>query len=310
MKCNFDNFAGIIPALMTPYDQNDTYDPACSQEMVDWMIAKGVGGFYLTGSNGTGPYMDVEERIRVVDKITEQVNGRVPVVAHIGHVSTKNSIRMAKAAQASGCDGISAVPSYYITLNNAEMQKYYEDITSSVDLPMMVYAQTDRYTPSVEMFSRLSEIENVCAVKYTGPNLYMMGRIKEHLGERLKVYSGYDEMMLAAQIMGADGAIGGTYNVIPEPYMKARELLWEGQTKDAQKYIMIANAIVEVFFKYNIGSAMRVGLKLMGVNAGRNPAPSENMDKSMEIAFVEDLKILKERSIREGITGIELLDIL
>lgn len=302
------NFKGIIPALLTPYDKFDCYEPLYSKEMVDWMIDKGVGGFYLTGSNGTGPHMDVEERIKVVDTITRQVNNRVPVVAHIGHVSTKNTVRMAKAAEAAGCTAVSAVPSYYITLTQNEMIDYYRAISESVNLPIIVYAQTDRYQPSVEMFNKLSEIKNVCAVKYTGANMYMMGRIKEHLADRLRVYSGYDEMMLAGQIYGADGAIGGTYNVIPDPYIKALDCFWGGNVSKAQDYIFAANAVVEVFFKYDIGSAMRVGLEMMGVHAGKSPAPCTNMSEESRMHYIDDLKRLHDKLAEKGISDIALLN--
>jgi dihydrodipicolinate synthase/N-acetylneuraminate lyase len=38
--------AGIIPALLAPFDRNGEYDPACPGESVDWLIGRDAGGFY------------------------------------------------------------------------------------------------------------------------------------------------------------------------------------------------------------------------------------------------------------------------
>ena len=127
-------------------------------------------------------------------------------------------------------------------------------------------------------------------------------------GNRILSGFSFNEMMLCGQIMGADGAIGGTYNVIPEPYIRAKELFWQGDLVMAQKYIMAANTLVETFFRFEMGSCMRVGLGLMGVHAGQNPSPARNMDAAEQRAYIDVLKRLHDEFAADGITDIELLN--
>ena len=273
MKFTLKDFKGVIPALLTAFDENENYDPRRQKQLIDRLIDMGAGGFYLTGNTGHGASMDIEERVRAVDSICEIINGRVPVVAHIAAVSAKKSAYLAKQAEISGCTGISAVPSYFYKLTPEQMYKYYYDISSASNLPLIIYAQTQNYTPSVEMFLKLSEIENVKGLKYTGTDHYMMGRIKEHLGRDFFVYSGCDEMILSGLISGADAAIGSTYNLLPDLNIRIVSKFFGGEIKEAQKDLLAANAILEVMFKYDLFAALRAGLSLMGIDSGFNPSP-------------------------------------
>ena len=294
MKFQLKDFGGVIPAYVTPFDKNGDYYEKSAREVIEWQISKGVGGFYLTGSNGYGAAMDSTERMRVVESVCRIVDGRVPVVAHIAAVSGQLSARLARHAESVGCTGVSAVPSYYYKLSGDEMYRYYSEIAEASDLPLVIYAQTHIYAPSVEMFERLATIPNVKGLKYTGPDHYMMGRIKERLGKDFMVYSGYDEMFLSGLLSGADALIGGTYNVIPDLYIEAVRHFNEGDIRQAQREMLVANAVVQCLIKHDIQASMKVCLEVMGMDAGYNPTPFLMMDAAQKTAFLAEMKAIKE----------------
>lgn len=105
-KFKFNEIVGVIPALITPFDENENFDAGRSEKIVEFLIEEGVHGLYLTGSTGEGFLMTPEERKQVVRTITKQVNGRIPIIAHIGAISTKVSIDLARDAYESGVDAI------------------------------------------------------------------------------------------------------------------------------------------------------------------------------------------------------------
>ena len=294
MKFELKDFKGVIPAYVTPFDKDGNYYEKSAKEVITWLIGLGVGGFYLTGSNGFGAAMDSCERMKVVESICDIVDGRVPVVAHIAAVSGQLSAKMARHAESVGCTGVSAVPSYYYKLTPDEMYRYYSEIASASSLPLVIYAQTHVYEPSVEMFERLATIPNVKGLKFTGPNHYMMGRIKEKLGKDFMVYSGYDEMFLSGLIFGADALIGGTYNVIPDIYISAVEHFEKSEIKLAQKEMFVANAIVQCLIKNDIQAAMKVCLEVMGMDAGYTPTPFGMMDTLAKEKFLGELREIKK----------------
>ena len=292
------NYTGIIPALITPFDKKGNYDAKCTKEIIDWLTSMNIGGFYITGHTGQGPILDTEERMEVVESVCELTNGRVPVAAHIAAVSSKHSAEMAAHAKKAGCMAVSAVPSYHYKLNLEEMYTYYSEIAEASDLPLIIYAQTATYTPSVEMFQKLSKIQNVEGLKYTGTDHYMMGRIKESLGKDFMLYSGCDEMLLSGLISGADAAIGSTYNIMPDLYMRAVENLKKGNFETAQKELLTANAILEKMFQYGTIASIRAAFEFMGINAGLSPRPFADLTKDEKAKFKKELQQIKaERDI-------------
>ena len=309
MKFTLKDYKGVIPALMTPFDKNGLFDKECARQMIEWHISQGVGGFYLTGSNGHGPYMDPEERMKAVEGMAEIVNGRLPIVAHIACVSPRISAQLARHAQSCGCTGVSAVPSYYYKLTADQMYRYYDEIASASSLPFVIYAKTADYAPSVAMFEKLSKIANVQGLKFTGSDHYMMGRIKEALGKDFMVYSGRDEMFLSGLLSGADGIIGGTYNVLPDLYIRGVKSFRESRIFDAQKDMLAANAILEVMFPYDgsLAAPMRACYEFMGIDAGHNPSPLLDLDKDQKVKLREELKQLKEKLDIEPIALFEAL---
>ena len=305
---SLENYKGVIPAFITPFDKNGNYSKSCTKQMMDWQISKGIGGYYFLGSNGYGPAIELNERMAALESMCSIVDGRVPVVAHIAAVSGKDTVALAKHAGKLGCIAVSAVPSYYYMLKPEEMYRYYSEIAEAVDVPLIVYAKTAEYTPSVEMFQKLAQIPGVEGVKYTGPNHYMMGRIKEHLGKDFKVYSGYDEMFLSGVISGADAVIGGTYNLYPELVIRSINKFWSGDVKGAQKDWLASNAILEVMFRHgNLQSVMRAAMSFMGIDAGYNPSPFTEISESETAALKEDLKKLKSTLDIESIDLFEAI---
>ncbi|MBR2616458.1 MAG: dihydrodipicolinate synthase family protein [Clostridia bacterium] len=303
------DYKGVIPAFITPFDKKGNYSEACAKEMIEWQLPLGIGGYYFLGSNGYGPAMDAKDRMAALESMMKIVDGRVPVVAHIAAVSGKETVEMAKHAESVGCLAVSGVPSYYYKLSPAEMERYYREIAEAVNIPLVVYAKTADYAPSVEMFKRLAAIPGVEGVKYTGPSHYMMGRIKEALGKDFYVYSGYDEMCLSGIMSGADAVIGGTYNLYPDLCIRAIEKLKAGDFYGAQKDYLASNAIIEVLFRYgNLQSVMRAAMGFCGVNAGYNPPPFTEVCPEAIPALKQELTELKKKLDIEPIALFDALN--
>lgn len=304
-----DSYRGVIPAFITPFDEKGNYSESCAREMIEWQLSTGIGGYYFLGSNGYGPAMDAADRMKTLESLCKIVDGRVPVVAHIAAVSGKETVEMARHAQQVGCLAVSAVPSYYYILKPNEMHRYYSEIAEAVSIPLIIYAKTADYAPSVEMFQKLAAIPGVEGVKYTGAAHYMMGRIKEALGKDFMVYSGYDEMCLSGIMSGADAVIGGTYNLYPDLCIRAIDRLKKGDFAGAQKDYLASNAIIEVLFRYgNLQSVMRTAMGFMGINAGFNPPPFSPMDEARIPELKDELTRLKHKLQIDDIDLFRALD--
>ena len=56
-------FEGIMPALVTPLDENGKVNEKVTRELVEYQLGQGAYGFYVLGSTGEGLLLTEEERI-------------------------------------------------------------------------------------------------------------------------------------------------------------------------------------------------------------------------------------------------------
>jgi hypothetical protein len=79
--------AGLIAATYTPLDSVGTFDAAQVAPLVEYLIDAGVSGLYVCGSTGEGMSLSSDERKAVLETFVDANDGRVPVIAQVGHNS-------------------------------------------------------------------------------------------------------------------------------------------------------------------------------------------------------------------------------
>ncbi len=306
-KFDIKDIKGVVPALITTFDENEDLDEKRMRNVVDHLLEKSVDGLYLTGSTGEAFLMTNEERKRVVEVVVDQVNGRVPLIAHVGAIGTKISIDLAKHAADAGVDAISSVPPFFWKFDNDSVFNYYKDITGSTDLPMIVYNIALAGLVGFEQIKRFASIEGVAGVKYTAATHFEVMRMKEELGKDFLVYSGCDEMAMSGLSFGADGLIGSFYNLIPELFIAINDAMKKKDLKTAEEKQRIANIIIIYATQRNYVGIMKRALAWSGVDAGYCRSPFQNFSKEEEEGLKNELRALKEK---HGITGVDFLDAL
>ncbi|GHV92317.1 N-acetylneuraminate lyase [Spirochaetia bacterium] len=304
-KYQIKDIKGVIPALVTCFDENQDYDEKRQRNVVSSLISRGVNGLYLTGTTGECFVMKPEERMKVVEDVVDEVKGRIPLIVHIGAIGTKISIELAKHAEKCGVDAVSSVPPFYWKFSEAQMFNYYRDISASVNIPMVVYNIALAGAVGFNFIKSLSTIEGVKGIKYTLTSKFEIMRIKEEIGKDFMVYSGCDEMAIAGFSFGADGAIGSFYNLIPEPFLDIYKAVQAGDLKTAREKQQIANAIIMFALEWGFPLNIKAGMQWMGVDAGWCREPFGQFDKATEEKYQTEFRQLKKKL---GVSGIPFLD--
>lgn len=306
---NIKDIVGVIPALITPFEEDESISEQKIRMLIENLIEQGVNGFYIAGSTGEGFLMSIEERKRVAHIAIDQVKGRVPVIVQVGTIAAKSAIELAEDAYKAGADAISSVPPFYYKFSFDEIYNYYSDVASATPLPLIVYSipSTTGVDISLESIEKLYTIKNVKGIKYTSMNHYEMQRIKQSIGRDFMVYSGADEMCLSGILMGADGIIGSLYNVNPELYIKIYNNLIKNDIISAKHNMEIANDIIQIFLKYNYYPSLREALKWMGLDSGRCRRPFKKLNDSEVQNLKGDLLNLKNKKCIKGIRVLDRL---
>ena len=294
-KFVMQDIKGVIPAMLSFFDQEENVDLSCTERMVDFMIDHGADGFYLTGSTGACFTMNAEERNSVVKTVVQKVNGRVPVIVHVGDIGTKKSIELAKYAYEAGADAISSVPPFYWKFSKEDIYRYYKDIAESTPLPMVVYNIQLAGLMDMDLILRLADLPQVQGLKYTARSHDEMGYLKEKLGKDFMIYSGCDEMAFSGLCAGADGIIGSFYNLFPDLYKKILKKVQESDIQGGMKLQKIADEVIFAALKYDFPSVLHGMMQWRGLEAGYSRRPFYTYKVEELSALKEEMKKIKEK---------------
>jgi len=302
------SFTGVIPAMITSFHKNETINKESIRKTINYLISEKVDGLYITGSTGETFLMSQEEKKQVIEIIVEEVNGRVPVIAHIGSIGTKITTDLAQYAEKVGVDALSALPPFYYGFSNDEIFNYYQDISNSTNLPITVYNISHAHLMDLDMLKRLASIKNVDGVKYTAPTHFNFSKIKKEIGKNFKIYSGMDEMALSGLISGADGIIGSFYNLMPELFVEICKQVKNNNINEAKKIQEKINIIIIYALKKSGYPFIKMGLKWLGIDSGYVRKPFKSIvDTENENTIINELKILTKEN---DLTGIKFLETL
>ncbi|CAN7357586.1 dihydrodipicolinate synthase family protein [Devosia sp. LjRoot3] len=297
---------GVLPALVTPFDENENFDEGRMRAVVDFLINRGVDGLYVTGSTGEAFMMSPEERKRALEVVTDEVKGRVPVIAHIGAISTNLSIDLAKHAEKVGADALSSVPPFYWGFSQDQIVSYYTDITASTGLPMCAYNVPLAGLFGFDLIKKLADVPGVEGIKYTATTHHEIMRIKAEIGSDFIIYSGADEMAMSGLAFGADGIIGSFYNSIPEVYLALNAAVAAGDMEKAKALQEVGNAVIFFTLARNPIAAIKRAMAWQGADAGYCRKPFGNFYTEAE---EEKLKAeFRAFKAERGLTGVNFLD--
>lgn len=269
-----NKFSGIFPALLTPFDRKNNVNVEVLEQLVDFNLQKGVNGFYVGGSTAEAFLLTEEERQIVMKTVSESAKGKCTLIAHIGCISTDQAIRFAKIAKDYGYDAISSVAPFYYKFSFDEIKKYYFDIADAVELPMIIYnfPAFSGVNLTVDNIKEFLTDERFIGVKHTSSDYFAMEQFKTAFPKKM-VYNGYDETFLAGLAMGADGAIGSTFNFMADKFMKILELFRQNDMDAARKVQQDANAIIQALCRVGVMQGEKAVLDALGFDFGPARAP-------------------------------------
>lgn len=283
-------FKGAWPALLTPFTVNDDVNYPVLHSVVEFLLTKGIGGFYVCGSTGEGIYMSVEERKKVTAAVVEQVAGRVPVIAHVGTMVARDAVALAAHAQQVGANAVaSIIPPQFGTIPS--IVDYYTALSKAApNLPLLSYIFGGP-TDAVALMRNLMPIPTVAGSKYTGPNMHEFRMIleleKEYTGPyEWTVFSGMDEECFFGALFGAHGCIGSTLNYIPGAYREMQAARAAGDLARGTDLQLRANAITQILFQYGFMGAMKKEVMArLGFDCGQPRLPGRPFDPARRDAF-------------------------
>ena len=284
-------FEGIMPALVTPLTADERINTQVLHKLINDMIDKGSNGFYIGGATGEGLKLRTEERMILAEEALKAMDGRVPAIIQVASMNFNDAIALTKHAEKIGADAISATPPLFFQYDEDDVYNYYKALADASSLPVMVYYNPAAgFNMNAAFAARMFEIDNVTAIKWTSPNYYEMGKLKDITHGEMNIVNGPDEMLLQGLSAGADAGIGTTYNFQVETMLNIYNCFKKGDISKAQEYQTKANRLISVLLKYKIIPATKVVMEAMGYEVGNAAFPMKRYSDEQKAQIVSEFK--------------------
>jgi len=270
---------GIIPAMVTPLDEHGKVNQTALRRLTNFLIDGGVHGLFPVGSTGEWYGLTLEQKKEIIETVINETNGRIPVYAGTGAITTKDTIKITKMAADIGVDAVSVLTPVFIIPNNEELYDHYKAVASSVDIPVLLYNNPGRtgINLDAELVERLSMIDNIIGVKDSSGDMTLTGEYIRRTKSNFCVLAGRDTLILSTLVYGGKGAITATANIVPKVPVKIYEEYLKGNLKKA---LEAQYELAPLRLAFGLGSfpvVIKEGLKMVEIDVGTTLKPVGEM---------------------------------
>jgi 1-pyrroline-4-hydroxy-2-carboxylate deaminase len=229
------DWAGVLPAITTPFTKDDAVDEGFLAKHANWLIDNGCRGIVALGSLGEGATLTFDEKVRVLEVLHAAVGSRVPIIAGISGLGTAECVNLARAAEKAGCRGLMVLPAYVYKGDWRETEAHFNAVIQATPLSCMLYNNPIAYGVdlSVRDVAILARNRNVHALKDSSGDVRRLTALREALGDQIHLFAGLDDMVTEAALMGADGWVAGLVNAFPAESVRLFDLARAGKAAEA-----------------------------------------------------------------------------
>jgi len=266
---------GVIPPMITPFDEEGNVHEPALRRLVDF-LAERVQALYPVGTYGSGPAMAISERQRAAEMIMEQVNGRIPVIMHVGCVDTKTTVALAKHAEKIGAPAVASIAPFYYEHNERAIEYHFQRLMEAVSIPVFAYnnPKLSRNSISPTLLARLAE-QGLAGIKDSSFDILVFYAYLRMVKQPdFTFIIGTEALALPALTVGGSACVAGLANALPELVM---DLYKACRAKDLQAAVALQQktlVVREIMHLAPIAiSGIHAILQMRGIDAGRPRPP-------------------------------------
>jgi len=300
-------FSGLMPAMVTPFDEQGEVDLTATESVVARFIEAGVDGISPLGSTGESSHLTGDERKHFAEEVTKIVAGRVPLLIGVGAAGTRETIDLARHAEGVGADGVLVVSPFYWNVGEEALFEHFAAVAESVDIPVLIYnlPLLTGIDLSPSLVTRVArECSNVTGLKDTVTeysHIWNVLREVKPVRPDFSVLSGFEDLILPSMLAGGDGSICGLANVAPELFVGMVRAAHNGDLGEAAE---LHRRVLSLMALGSLSDtplgAIKLAMNVLGVPISPNvrgpalPASEEVRGKVETVLRKADLMVARE----------------
>lgn len=284
-------FGRMIPAMVTPFDENLDLDLKQARALARRLVENGADALIINGTTGESPTVFYPQKMKLFEAVVSEIDGEVPVIANVGDNCTADTVDFARDVEKLGVDGFMLVVPYYNKPPQEGLYQHFKTIAGSIDLPCILYNIPGRcvINMTAETTLRLAnEVDNIVAIKEASGNLEQVAAILAGAPEGFEVYSGDDALTYDIMKLGGAGVISTIGNVAPDRMKEIVDLCAAGDFEAATKANEALLPLMNELFITSNPIMVKEALNLLGFPVGgvRLPLVNATAEQSAELAEV------------------------
>lgn len=260
---------GVMPALVTPFADDESVDHDALAELVEWTIEQGVDGLVPCGTTGEFASMSAAERQAVVETTVETADGRVPVVAGAAGTTVDEVLSHAEAAAEVGADAALVTDPFFHSANApAGNEEFFRRVADRTPLPLYLYniPMTTGDRVAVETVAALAAHDAVHGIKDTSGDFSYFEDVLAATPDDFRVLQGFDDHFVGGAAMGSDGGINALANVVPDAFRALCDALDDGDLAEARRLQRdVLSPLFGVCLEHGFAPTTKVTLAVRGV---------------------------------------------
>ncbi len=285
-------FEGVYSATFSLYDEALHVKKQSVAKLLEYNLKNGIKGFYVGGNTGECMVLPNKTRKQMLETVKEYAPADAQIMVHVGAGHLDDVVDLVEHAAGVGVDAISSLPpsltSYY---KPGEIVEYYRYLASISKVPVLSYVTSVLNCDVVWFARQIMSIDNIIGLKVSIPNYYAFEQIKTVNGGDINVLNGPDESMLSGLAMGADGAVGLTYNLFPAVACGIYDSYQKGDCKEALQYQHKLNRFIDIMLANRQSMATwKSVLELLDIDPGYTVFPASMPSKEQTADLFSKLK--------------------
>lgn len=293
---DYTRIQGVVCPMVTPFDAEGHIDVEALRELIDFLLSHGVDVLFPGGTTGEGMLLSLQEREMLHQIVVEHSAGRCPVIVHVGCITTRDTIHLARHAEAIGATAATIITPYFYTFDDVSLFTHFSSIAEAVpELPICLYTfpgNAKNYISSALFGRLLSACPNIVAIKSSSDDLKQFQDYVVLGGDDFIPLCGVDGLMLPALSVGARGQVSGNANAFPEPFRALYDAFRAGNYDGARVQQRVINRIRSILSDGLHPAYLKAALALRGIPVGYVRPPMRELTPEERTAMESGLREL------------------
>lgn len=295
---------GLIAAPFTPMHPDGSLHLDIIPSYYHFLKANGVRGAFVCGSTGEGVSLTVSEKMKVAEAWASSARGDADflLMQLLGGTCLQEARDLAVHARQIGFDAVSITAPFYFKPPSVDvLAEICMDVAAAVpDVPLYYYhipVLTGVYFSMYDLLHKIDgKLPNFAGVKYTHEDFMDFSSCLHFQGGKYDMLWGRDENLLPALSLGAQAAVGSTFNYAAPLYHDLMQAYASGEYEAAARLQQQSIDMIRLLGKYGGIATGKAYMKLVGMDCGAFRLPVKNMDAERFAAFTSDAEALGFRS--------------